>query len=94
MRDDEDETASAMTRGQLDTFLAKVDSGWRTFFSLLGATGLRYSEVIALQWRHVQLTGSNPHLKVRQRIVRGKMGAPKSRYGRREIPLSPRWWRR
>jgi integrase len=89
VRDDEDENARAMSRAQLDTFLANVDSGWRTFFWLLAATGLRYSEVIALQWRHVQLTGSNPHLEVRQRIVRGGLGAPKSRYGRRDIPLSP-----
>jgi integrase len=89
VRDDEDEAARAMTRAQLDKFLDKVDSRWHPFFSLLAATGLRISEAIALLWRDVQLTGSNPQVKVRQRIVKGKLGAPKSRYGRRDIPITP-----
>lgn len=58
------------------------------FFLLLATTGLRISEAIALEWRHVQLDGSSPHVKIRQRIVRGELGLPKSRHSRREIPIS------
>jgi integrase len=46
------------------------------------------SEVIALEWRHVQLDGSTPHVKVRQACVKGRIGPPKSRTGRRNVPIS------
>jgi integrase len=49
--------------------------------------GLRVSETIALQWHHLELDGSSPHVKVRRAIVRGRVGPPKSRHGRREVPL-------
>src|SRR5207248_2672783 len=53
----------------------------------LAATGLRVSEAIALQWRHVQLDGSAPHVKVRRGIVRGRLGPPKSRHSKRDVPI-------
>ena len=84
---DEDEPVRAMSRAQLSAFLGAVDPRWRTFFDFLTVTGVRISEAIALQWRHVQLTGSNPSVKIRQRIVDGRLGAPKSKYGKREIPI-------
>lgn len=84
--EDEDK-ARPFTTEQLATFLQVVHPSWRTFFHLLGASGLRWSEAIALEWRHVHLDGSSPHLKVRQRNVRGKIGPPKSKRGRRNVPL-------
>jgi integrase len=59
------------------------------FFRVLASTGLRVSEGIALQWRHLQLEGSTPHVKVRRPLVKGTMGAPKSRHSRRDVPLDP-----
>jgi integrase len=56
---------------------------------VLASTGLRVSEAIALQWRHLQLDGSTPHLKVRRALVKGTMGAPKSRHSRRDVSLDP-----
>ena len=50
--------ARALTREQFAGFLLVVDPRWRLFFELLGATGLRVSEAIALQWRDVRLDGS------------------------------------
>lgn len=36
----------------------------------------------------VQLDGSTPHIKVRRGIVRGKLGPPKSRHSKRDVPIS------
>jgi integrase len=56
-------------------------------FKLLAVTGLRVSEAIGLQWRHVQLDGSTPHVRVRRRIVDCNVGPPKSKRSRRDVPL-------
>jgi integrase len=79
----------ALSREQLRDFLAIVHTRHRLMFRFLAATGLRVSELLALQWRHLQLDGSEPHVKVRRALVRGRIEPPKSRYGRREIPLDP-----
>jgi integrase len=39
-------------------------------FELLAATGLRRSELLVLEGRHVALNGERPHVKVRQRVRR------------------------
>jgi integrase len=85
--DSEDEEVRAMNRDELATLLDMIPGDWQTFFRLLAATGLRVSEAVALQWRHFDLDGSSPHVKVRRAIVRGRVGPPKSRHGRREVPL-------
>ena len=59
-------------------------------FRLLAATGLRISEVFALQWRHLHLDGT-AHVKVRRAYVRGKLEPPKTRHGRRDVPLPLPW---
>jgi len=87
IRGREEDEVQALTGDQLDTFLSVVSPRWRTFFHLLAATGLRISEAIALQWRHVQFDGSSPHVKVRRRIVQGHVGPPKSRHARRDVPI-------
>src|SRR4051794_7706679 len=79
----------ALTRDQLQAFLAIVNPRYRTFFKLLAATGLRISELPALRWRHLRLDGERPSLRVRRAYVRGATGPPKSKYGRRELPLPP-----
>ncbi|MGK2936923.1 MAG: tyrosine-type recombinase/integrase [Solirubrobacteraceae bacterium] len=45
------------------------------------------SEIVALRWADVQLDGDRPHVKVRRACVWGVMGPPKSKYGRREVPI-------
>jgi integrase len=84
---DDDEDARALSREQLAVFLAVVPARHRVMFELLAATGLRISEAIGLEWRHLHLDGSTPHVKVRQAIVKGRLGAPKSRPGRRDVPI-------
>jgi integrase len=87
VRDDDGQEVRALTREQLGAFLAVVHPRHRTMFRLLAATGLRVSELIALEWRHLRLDGSEPAVRVRRAIVRGRIEPPKSRHGRREVPL-------
>lgn len=77
-----------LERHQLADFLAVVNPTHRTLFKLLAAAGLRISEALASQWRHVQLDGERPHIKVRRGFVKGRIQPPKSKYGRRDVPLS------
>ncbi len=85
--DEDDEEVRALTREQLAAFLAVVHPRHRLLFRLLAATGLRWSEVAALQWRHLVLDGERPRVLVRRRLRRGQYGPPKSRHGRRDVPL-------
>jgi integrase len=80
--------ARALTQEQLETLLEVVDARWRTLFALLAATGLRISEALALRWRDLRLDGDRPAVIVRRAYVDGTFGPPKSRHGRREVPLS------
>lgn len=57
------------------------------FFELLGSSGLRVSEAIALRWGDLRLDGSSPAVKVRRAYVKGSYGPPKTKHGRREVPL-------
>ena len=49
------------------------------------STGLRRGELLGLRWQDVELLDRVIH--VRQSFVRGEMTAPKSRAGRRTLPL-------
>lgn len=75
-----------LTRTQLGRLLAEIPEEWRLFFDLLASTGLRLSEAIALRWSDLNL-GESAHLWVRRSIVDGVVGAPKSRFGRRCVPI-------
>lgn len=88
VEDEEAEEMRALTRAQLGTLLAIVHPRFRVFFTLLAATGVRFSEAIALQWRHVHLDGSRPHVKIRRALVEGRLHPPKTKYGRREVPVA------
>lgn len=83
----EQDDVRAMSRDELALLLSLFPGRWRLFFWFLAATGLRISEAIALQWRHVELDGPTPHVKVRRGLVKCRMEPPKSRYGRRDVPL-------
>jgi len=71
--------------------LAKVTQlapRWRPLLVTAMLTGLRPSELRSLTWSAVDLDAKV--LQVRQRTDRfNQIGAPKSRAGRREVPLSP-----
>jgi integrase len=51
-------------------------------------TAMRRGELLALRWRDVELVEGRLH--VREALVRGRFGSPKSRASRRMIELGPR----
>jgi integrase len=86
--EEDSDDVQPLTTEQLTTFLRVVSPRYTLFFVLLAASGLRISEAIALTWKDVHLDGSSPHLRIRRRIVRGEVGPPKSKYGRRDVPIA------
>ena len=99
-QDEDGAHVRALTREELAAFLKLVHPRHRLMFRVLAATGLRVSELLALQWRHLELDGSAPCVRfgpdgvaealgdrVRRAVVRGRIEPPKSRHGKREIPL-------
>ena len=79
--------ARALTEAQLTTVLLITDPRWRLLFELLATTGLRISEALALRWRDLRLDGDRPAVLVRRGYVDRVYGPPKSRHGRRDVPL-------
>lgn len=86
-RPHDQEPAKALTEHELARLLAEVPEEWRLFVEFLAHTGLRFSEAIGLRWSDVDFEQQRLH--VRRRLYHG-VDAPKSRYGRRDIPLAPR----
>lgn len=91
-----DMRAKALTEGELAALIAAVPKQWRLLIELLAETGLRIGEALALEWDDIDL--GQQRLHVQRRLYRGSLGPPKSRCGRRTIPLTSRaaqaLWRR
>lgn len=83
-----DEGVKALNREQLGAFLGIVNPCHRLMFEFLAATGLRVGELIALEWRHLDLDGGNPKVRVTRQFYKGRLGPPKSRHGKRRVPLT------
>ena len=75
-----------LSRGQLARLLSEIPAQWRPLLELLAATGLRISEAIGLRVMDADLDARCVH--VRRAIVDGQLTGPKSRFGRRTIPIS------
>lgn len=76
-----------LTREQLAALLAEAPNAWRPLFEVLASTGLRISEAIALRAVDVDLDADQPRIHVRRAMVDGELTGPKSRHGRRTIPI-------
>lgn len=76
----------ALTDAQLHAVLDAVGEPHQLLIRFLAETGLRISEAVALRWSDVDL--DNARLVVRRRYSQGTVDAPKSRAGRRQVPLS------
>jgi integrase len=85
---DTDEPAKALKKEELRLFLAAVGDQWELFFLFLTQTGLRISEVLGVNWEHLDL-GRTPRLLVHEQVYEGTRQRLKSKNGRRDIPLSP-----
>jgi integrase len=87
-RADPAEMRRALDENQLRRLVEETPERWRLLVRFLAQTGLRVGELIALRWGDVDL-GSR-RLSVRRRLYRGRLDAPKSSYGIRQVPISTR----
>jgi integrase len=82
-----EEQVKALSEDELAGVLVAAPEEWRLFFTFLAQTGVRIGEAIELRWRDVDL--GRRVLHVRRRCYRGRVGPPKSKYGRRQLRLTP-----
>lgn len=87
------EDVQALSAEQFRTFLPCIRPFYRDLALTLVGTGIRIGEAFALQVRHVRLEDDRPRLLVHGALKhrhdsRREVGTPKTRHGRREIPLS------
>jgi integrase len=78
--------------GVIEVVLDLVPSKHRVMFELLAVTGVRRSELLALEGRHLFLNGEQPFIRIRQRVRRvvGEglvIGPVKSRHSKRDLPV-------
>jgi integrase len=90
--EEDEDRARPFPSGVMEMVVALVNPKHRLLFELLAATGVRRSELIPLQGRHLMLGGDRPCIQVRLRVRRRKgvglvIGPLKSRYARRDVPI-------
>lgn len=87
---DEEDSEVIIPEKQVVSALLAVTTGLKNLFILMAASsGLRSSEQRALTWSHIDFEARR--ILVRRRVDRkGRFGVPKTKKGRRDIPMSPR----
>jgi integrase len=88
IREDDEDEVKTLSRKQVRQLLARAPEEHRLLLEVLASCGLRVSEAIALQRRHVHVDGARPHLKIRRAIVKRRVEPPKTKHGRRDVPLA------
>jgi integrase len=76
----------ALTEDELAALLSACMPEWQLLVLFLADTGLRIGEALALTWHHVDF--GRGRVLVRRRVYEGEYAPPKSRYGRRDVPLA------
>jgi integrase len=76
----------------MELVVSLVHAKHRAMFQLLAATGMRRSELLALEVRHLDLDGAAPYVRIRQRTrwLKGRgqvIGPLKSKHARRDLPI-------
>ena len=70
---------------QVEAIIAKVQQPYRTMILIAQCTGLRVSEILALQWNDFDFHKSI--LRVTRAVVRGVVAQMKTEYSADELPL-------
>jgi integrase len=85
-----EEQVKAMSEQELGQLLDAIEEqapAWSLCFRFLAWSGLRIGELIELRWSDVDLGERLVH--VRRRYYDGRVGPPKSKYGKRRLRLTP-----
>ena len=90
--DDDDELPRPFLGDTMELVVSLIHSRHGPMFELLAATGVRRSELLGFEIRHLALDGDRPHVTVRQRVRRRRgtglvVGPLKSRHARRDLPI-------
>jgi integrase len=80
------EIRRALDSQELERFLDACPGEWEPFFRLLAMTGIRIGEAVELRWGDVDF--GVKRLRIRRQIYKGVVAEPKSKNGKRDIPLS------
>jgi integrase len=83
---DAPEKVKALTEDELGRLLEALPERWRPLIAFMAHTGLRISEVVALRWSDIDF--GNRRVEIRRAYRDGVFAPPKSRYARRDVPLS------
>jgi integrase len=76
-----------LTPAQAFAIINQLELMLRTLVLVTAATALRISEILALQWRDIDV--ENQCIHVRRAYVYGRFGKPKSKASKRPVPLHP-----
>jgi integrase len=80
--------AEIPTKAQIKAIIENVQDAWRPIILTAIFTGLRASELRGLTWEHVDFEQNV--ILVRQRAdFQNRMGPPKTKAGRRDVPMAP-----
>jgi integrase len=77
----------ALTEDEVVRVLAEIPDADRPLITFLAQTGVRISEALPLTKADVDF--KRGRVQIVKRLYRGGVGAPKSAYGVRKVPLSP-----
>ena len=83
---EDQEPVKALDHDEVTRLLSAVPDDHRLMVRLMLLSGLRISEVLGLRWQDVDRAGSK--VRVRQAVVQAKVGKPKSKRSRREVPVT------
>ena len=78
---------SPLSMTEVNLLLNAVDPYYRNFFTVAFFTGMRFGEMAALKWQNVSF--SHKIIKVRETLVRGEEGRPKTKGSVRDIKMLP-----
>ena len=83
---DAEEKIKTLADADLAALLEATPEEWKLLIGFLAETGLRISEALALRWSEIDF--GRRRVLVRRRLRNGSFGPPKSRYGRRDVPIT------
>jgi integrase len=76
-----------LSPGKFQELVSVLPNPYKTMAVVAMCTGLRVSEVLALQWEHIDFQAGS--MMVQQGVVHGRIGKVKTEASQDEVPLDP-----